>query len=282
MAIRNAVRRSGSLLLRAAAVGGLAGVAWLLGAGAAAAAPDDPADEVVAALESVLSAVQQHRGEAAALLDEQLPPPPPRLEVTAVVPAERVVVPIEPGASAEFVEVVEPDPAPVVFYSGGHQAPGRSGGMSNAMPAEAYQAKVAAKAAARTALVAPPAPAPVATAPAPPPPPPPAPVSDEAAPQTRSAPVAAPPDAPPAPDLTWENPEPSAPSPAPQHAPAAPSAPSASSSTHDSSNGHRGGGTVASPTAQSALQPSTAWSVERRDDWRSPGSVPGLPSTSPD
>ncbi|MBP2339590.1 hypothetical protein JOF41_005768 [Saccharothrix coeruleofusca] len=292
MAISNAVRRTGSLLLRAAAVGGFAGAAWLLGSGVAAAVSDDPADEVRAALDAVRQAAHQeqaaHQDELiAALLDQRLPGPP-RLAVLEVVPTEQVV-PVEHPA-----DPAEPEWEPVAagfhsvgLHSGNLQVSGRTGAVSNTVPPEVYQAKVAARAEAALALAPP---VPEATAPVPPPPPahapPAAPVRTAPAEPAPAAPVApavpAVPDTPATPDLTWENPEPGAPSPASQHAPAAPSAPIASSSTHDSSNGHRGGGTVALLTAQSALQPATAWSVERRDDWRSPGSVPGLPSTSPD
>ncbi|NUS65476.1 MAG: hypothetical protein HOQ46_17690, partial [Saccharothrix sp.] len=68
--------------------------------------------------------------------------------------------------------------------------------------------------------------------------------------------------------------------PAPKQAPA-PSAPTASSGSADSGGSQRGG-QLASLTAECHPKPSAAWSAERRDDGRSPGSVPGLPSTSPD
>ncbi|MFD0199401.1 MULTISPECIES: hypothetical protein [Saccharothrix] len=165
--------------------------------------------------------------------------------------------------------------------TGGHSASGgysngysHSGTVSNTMPAPLYEAKVAAKAAAREAAIQ------AATPESPP-------AVHVTAPTRATALPFAPSTEPdtsqvtPSTDVIWEVPEPSAPAPTPKQAPA-PSAPTASSgSASDGGGGHRGG-LIASLTGQADLKPSAAWSVERWDDGRSPGSVPGLPSTSPD
>ncbi|MEV8443136.1 hypothetical protein AB0425_37630 [Actinosynnema sp. NPDC051121] len=156
-------------------------------------------------------------------------------------------------------------------YSSGYS---HSGAVSNTMPAPLYEAKVAAKAAAREAAVqaaAPVSPAVTVTTPA---------TADVQpfAPITSASPVAS--QATPDTEVTWDAPEPSSPAPAPKQAPA-PSAPTASSGSADSGGSQRGG-QLASLTAECHPKPSAAWSAERRDDGRSPGSVPGLPSTSPD
>jgi hypothetical protein len=156
-------------------------------------------------------------------------------------------------------------------YSSGYS---HSGTVSNTMPAPLYEAKVAAKVAAREAAAqaqVPPSPEVRVTTPA---------TVDVQpfAPITPASPVTS--QATPNTEVTWDAPQPSAPAPAPKQAPA-PSAPTASSGSADSGGGQRGG-QLASLTAQSDPKPLAAWSAERRDDGRSPGSVPGLPSTSPD
>ncbi|MEU4444257.1 hypothetical protein AB0K14_18380 [Actinosynnema sp. NPDC050801] len=157
-------------------------------------------------------------------------------------------------------------------YSAGYS---HSGTVSNTMPTPMYEAKVAAKAAARAAAQSPaPAvpPAPVEVAPAR------VDVLPFAPRPTQASPAAS--QITPNTEVVWEVPGPSAPAPTPKQAPA-PSAPTASSGSADSGGGHRGG-LLASLTGQSNPKPLTAWSAERGDDGRSPGSIPGLPSTSPD
>jgi hypothetical protein len=294
VAIPDAVRRSGSLLLRALAVSGLATAAWLVCGGVASA--DDHLDEVVSTLDAVDLVVEEHQAEAAELLTAAVPQEPvaifkiPALAFTGqpveqppamddVFPAEVFPVPVDDLAdAAEYPEY--PDGTD---HSGssGYSGHSRAGSASNAMPAPVYEAKVAARAAARAAAeatLAPPVQAPPpqpATAPEAEPvtrhtalPPPTAPVVTQHSWTTANA------------GVTWEAPEHKPSAPAPKQAPA-PSAPTASSNSADNGGGHRGG-LIASLTGQSGTEPATTWSAERRDDGRSPGSVPGLPSTSPD
>ncbi|GAA1280645.1 hypothetical protein [Saccharothrix xinjiangensis] len=353
MAVPDAVRRSGSLLLRTLAVGGLATAAWLVSAGAAS-AEDHPADAADLSFPTSPHAASPSYADATTGPDllpiagaspasdllsspDLLPPSdlsspsglllPPNLLpssdllsstgavfdgqqaqaaglLSAAVPARESAVIFEipqlafgPRPVAETAAVNQalanevffadeaftgedlPYPEDLSYPDGyshsGHSHSGHShsGSATNAMPAPMYEAKVAARAAA-AATPAPPAPAP-------PPTPAPAPESDQAveaitsliptAPDTRTTGN---------PEVTWEAPEQNVPAPAPKQAPA-PSAPTASSTSADNGGGHRGG-PVASLTGQSDVERTTTWSVERRDDGRSPGSVPGLPSTSPD
>jgi hypothetical protein len=323
VAVSDAVRRSGSALLRALAVGGLATAAWLACAGLASAGEDHP-DEIATTLDAVNVALgEQQSATADPLLADPLALDPSDLFGLAAFdhsaaeadsrPLDRPLavnerpfeVALEVGSpslldepSTDDSRAPHSDPycdqdadSPYADpyadpYEDEYTHPGftsgssnysHSGAVSNTMPAPLYEAKVAAKAAARAAASAPvalplptAAPAPTvvrATAPAgldllP--------VSASPVSQTTSNA-----------DVVWEVPNPSAPAPTPNQAPA-PSAPTASSSSSaDSGGGHRGG-LIASFSSQSDPKPLAAWSTERWDDGRSPGSVPGLPSTSPD
>ncbi|MFE9744635.1 hypothetical protein ACFYOT_07015 [Saccharothrix saharensis] len=312
MATPYAVRRGGSLLLRTLTVGGLAAAAWFVCAGVASAG-EDHSDEAVKTLDAVNAAFG---GPQTAIVDQAVTEAvPEKLAPFATVTHEPQ--PIEsaqsfesfpavalftadlagtdvlaPAAPAVMTGPVEPDayryPDSDPYsdstgeesygYSGGAAGYGgysHSGAVANTMPVPLYEAKVAAKAAARAAQ------AQARAA-----------VTPTAVPLAAPVPVAAPlftPLAPPAPAVTpatpnaevvWEAPQPSAPAPAPKQAPA-PSAPTASSGSADSGGGHRGG-LLVSLTGQSDPKPLAAWSAERWDDGRTPGSVPGLPSTSPD
>ncbi|MFC6089409.1 hypothetical protein [Saccharothrix lopnurensis] len=322
MAVPDAVRRSGSLLVRALTVGGLATAAWLVCAGSAAAedhpgdvadllaAPDlhspgayspgahSPAADFAFGTDFPSTAADlgfdERRAQADALLHAAVPAHgsagifeiPPLFFVPQLV----VPQPVEQPAGVSQVLANEAFFADTPFaddpftdegqsYSGStHSTYSHSGSATNTMPAPMYEAKVAAKAAARAAAEATPA-SPIED---PPPTPPATPTADPApwaitttfstaAPDAQSTRTA---------EVTWEAPEHNVPAPAPKQAPA-PSAPTASSSSADNGGGHRGG-LIASLTGQSGVERTTAWSVERRDDGRSPGSVPGLPSTSPD
>ncbi|CCH35370.1 hypothetical protein ABZ816_12245 [Actinosynnema sp. NPDC047251] len=293
MAVPDAVRRSGSLLLRALAVGGLATTAWLLGTGAAAAEDQNHPDEVSTTLDVVNIAIDPPRTATAELLDviftEHLAQP------VVLEPSMLAPVPVTPTvdagqavhmASPVTVAAAVPDDEPTSF-SGGTEARAdtRTGTVTNTLPAPVYEAKVAAKVAARQAAQqpqdVPPAPEP-APAPVQPVTVPQSPVT--AIPQYAPPPAQATSDDEPAaePLVTWENPEPAPTAPAPQQAPAPTAPTTASSCGHDSSNGGHRGGVIASATSQSGLIPPSVWSVEQREDGRSPGSVQGLPSTSPD
>lgn len=301
MAVSDAVRRSGSLLLRTLAVGGLTTAAWLVCAGVASA--EDHLDDVVGDLDVADLVFEEPRVGVAELLAEARPQHEPLgivreplgiVEVPALTFADRPAEEPSPvfvtAAFADlenledFRDSQEFEGSGGPSYSGGsHSAHSHSGTASNTLPAPAYEAKVAAKAAARAAAAVVLAPPPPAQAP-----PPAAPVAPEVrqSPAVDTFPVTAAQAVPlsqptPTVGVTWEVPEPNAPAPAPKQAPA-PSAPTASSSSaSDNGGGHRGG-VIASLTGQSDVRSSAAWSTERRDDGRSPGSVPGLPSTSPD
>ena len=299
------MRSTGSLLVRALAVGGLTAAAWLIGGAVATASPGDPVPDTPSVLDVVHSAVGEHRTPFESFgspdffesFEDQ------RVDAlaisehwtTAVAAApvdlsflDAARVPVhhedededvteEPEAEEQFLDV-----SPV--YSGGLISNGteRSGTISNEMPEELYTAKVTAKAAAK--LAAAPVPEPVEVV---------VPVVAEvvvpaavpAAPQWTipslhvTAPVVEVPETAPADGLEWETPRPAAPAPSPQPAPA-PTAPTASSSAHDNSGGARGG--VAVTTSQSAPHQPSGWTVERLDDGRMYGSVQGLPSSPPD
>lgn len=284
MAVPDAARRSGSLLLRALAVGGFAAVAWLLCSGVAAADEQDHPDVVSNPLDAVNLALEQQQTATTALvvaLTERAP-----LDLPAHVTLPAHAAPMDVPAPIDMPTYREPDEnededqvVPVhqddredVEYShtGGSHSTVAPKSISNAMPAEQYEAKVVAKAAARLAALAPP--------PAEEPPAPQAVPEDDPAPQTTLRLTVTEPDAT---TPTWENPQPFTPTPAPQQAPAPTAPTSASASGHDGSNGHRGG-VIASSTGQDRFAPPAFWRVQQRDDWRTPGSVPGLPSTSPD
>jgi hypothetical protein len=284
----DAVRSTGSLLVRALAVGGLTAAAWLI---SGAVAHASPSDDVSTALDSVPSTVEQHhesvedlRADVLAIRERwtatlrQAP-----VDLGLRTPARQP----DGGAHSDHGSLLptegdenqsSEDPSPV--YSGGMSSgTERSGSISNTMPEELYVAKVAAKEAAKAAAAAAEAlavPEPVAVA---------APVTSVVAPSWlvpsahQTAPVAEHVDIDAYTDLDWEKPGPASPAPAPQPAPA-PTAPTASSGNHDNSGGARGA--LAVMTAQSALHQPSVWTVERRDDARTPGSVQGLPSSSPD
>ncbi|MDR6597043.1 hypothetical protein J2S66_005427 [Saccharothrix longispora] len=359
MAVSDAVRRSGSLLLRALTVSGLATAAWLVCAGSASADTADHPDEASKSLDTVNIALdRQVAGQLSGVLPTagSLSPMPSASDLYPAV----VDVPGHPVGQAPTVLVFEPATLTAQVLGGleptGANVPGASlagvdltdavpvghalsygsqfgsaslgsvalgsaplgsapfedgpfedgpfgtevlegpesesgpeaehdgfsgytyaGRADNAMPARAYEAKVAAKAAAVAAATpaAPPA-EPAAT--------------EEAATRHPAPPAVAwttPFDQEPmtSPQVTtqveviWEAPEPNAPAPAPKHAPSGPTA--SSNSSTDSGGGHRGG-VIAAFTTESTPYPLTASSAERRNDWRSPGSIPGLPSTSPD
>ncbi|MEV0676650.1 hypothetical protein AB0I60_09000 [Actinosynnema sp. NPDC050436] len=287
MAVPDAVRRTGSLLLRALTVGGLATTAWLLGTGAAAAEGQDHPDEASMMPDVVNMAFDQQRTATEELLtallaDHPVPTAPATLSFASV----DLVSPVDADQAVEpvLVTAAPEDEGPTSFSGGTESRTGtRTGAVTNTIPAPLYEAKLAAKAAAHPAAHQTPEPSPApeqvpADVPPAPEHPPVAAPPHPAAPPTQATPVEEPPAAP---LVTWENPEPAPPAPAPTQAPA-PTAPTTASSTgHDSSNGHRGG-VIASATSQSGLIPPAVWSVEQREDGRSPGSVPGLPSTSPD
>ncbi|NUT47039.1 MAG: hypothetical protein HOV94_06900 [Saccharothrix sp.] len=297
MAVPFTTRRTGSLLLRALAVGGLAAAAWLVCAGAATAAENHP-DEATKTLDAVNLALGEQHSATAALLAEA--PPAHQAPFTPVTTAP------QPFGSSSFDAVdpsavfavgvgltealadhpsAVPSAVPSDEYEAGDpdgypedDGYSYSGSASNTIPEAQYEAKVAAKVAAR-------ADAPTPLTEAPPQATPPTPVvarTHPAAPMP--VPLATPglaaqtttPEA----GVIWEVPEPSAPAPAQKHAPA-PGAPTASAGGADNGGGHRGG-VIASFTGESDPKPLAAWSAERRDDGRSPGRVPGLPSTSPD
>ncbi|ONI82429.1 hypothetical protein ALI22I_40795 [Saccharothrix sp. ALI-22-I] len=335
MAVSDAVRRSGSLLLRALAVGGLATAAWFVCAGVASAG-EDHSNEIAKTLDVVnVTLGEQQAATTDLLLADVLPQHATPFTSAGFPHAHR---PSEPPAYKHHPVGVDfhPTNRPLVLdhslavgcplvvdrppefdrpsldvgfppSQGGHPAdddsyPGsypypypdddpypddteyshsgysHSGSVSNTMPAPLYEAKVAAKASTRAAAAA--ASTPPAAAPAPAEALATAPTRAGVLPLDVFVPAA------PAAQITsnavviWEVPEPTAPAPAPTQAPA-PSVPTASSSSADNGGGHRGG-VIASFTSQSDPKPLTAWSVERRDDGRSPGSIPGLPSTSPD
>jgi hypothetical protein len=194
-------------------------------------------------------------------------------------PSTALQQPKEPAPSTEPQQLDEPeaDNGPVLDFTGGSQTNTRSGTVTNQAPPEVVKAKAEARAAAKAAKAA-------AEAPPPPPPPPPAPVvvpAKKVVPQLPALPVVKITKTEPAPasDLNWSAPGPLAPLPAPQQAPVVATA-SASSGHTDNSGGTRG--VLAVLTSHNSLFPPATWSVEERRDGRSPGSLPGLPSTSPD
>ncbi|MEJ2857239.1 MULTISPECIES: hypothetical protein [unclassified Saccharothrix] len=308
MAVSDAARRSGSLLLRALAVGGFAVTAWLLSGGVAAADDQDHPDVGMNPLDAVNLAVDGQQTATTALLDAlaaRTPdgPPPhvlvpaldepllaaPGLDETLLIApvltapaAAPIALPVHPlpvevptgeesDEDAPVYEYDDEDTRDVEYsHTGGTHSTTAPRSIANALPPEQYQAKVAAKAAARLAAQAPPAEAEQA--------PPPAVVEQDVAPSRPAPRQAAEPDRT---TPTWENPQPFTPTPAPQQAPAPTAPTSASASGHDGSQGHRGGG-IASHTGQDRFAPPALWRVEQRDDRRAPGSIPGLPSTSPD
>lgn len=250
---------AGALLLRAAALGGLTAAAWLLSGTDASASPEEPpAVEVTIEAPGLLD---DPAGWAKALTNSVLE----RHQAQRLVP---------PAAKPQEPQEPEEDDGPVLDFTGGSQGTTRSGTVTNQAPPEVMKAKAQARAAAKAAKAAAEAP----------PPPPPAPVVvpvKKAVPQLPDLPVVHVTKTAPAPvsDLTWTAPGPDAPLPAPQQAPVVATA-SASSGHTDNSGGTRG--VLAVLTSHNSLFPPSTWSVEERRDGVAPGSLPGLPSTSPD
>lgn len=289
------MRSTGSLLVRALVVGGLTAAAWLLGSAVASAAPTDHSDEVANAhdvVKTALATFHQHRDDALSALapvreswitsvtDQVVAGTAHTLTGTAEQPVitqnSQPLLPVTQQAAED--ENSEP---PRDSYSGGSfSGTSKSGSTSNSMPEPMVAAKFEAKAAVKRAELAAKEAAAVEAKPAA------EPVTSTLVPQrtfyavTPSAPVSIEDvDVESYTELDWEVPTPTAPSPGPQPV-SAPAAPTVSSGGHDNSGGTRG--VLAVTTAQSSLHPATTWSVERRDDGRTPGSEQGLPSSSPD
>ncbi|NKE61049.1 hypothetical protein FXN61_31405 [Lentzea sp. PSKA42] len=254
-----------ALLLRAAALGGLTAAAWLLSGTTASASPEEPPPAVEVTIEAP-QLLEDPAGWAKAFTTSVIE----RHEKAKFVSAPIVTKPEEPQETE--------DEGPVLDFTGGSQGNTRSGSVSNEAPPEVMQAKAQVRAAKKAAKAA------AELPPPPPPPPPPAPpvvAVKKAVQLLPDLPVPAPVKTEPVPasDLTWTTPGPDAPLPAPQQAPVVATA-SASSGHTDNSGGTRG--VLAVLTSHNSLFPPTTWSVEERRDGRSPGSLPGLPSTSPD
>ncbi|MDX3657375.1 hypothetical protein PV646_08665 [Streptomyces sp. ID05-26A] len=254
----------GALLLRTAALGGLTAAAWLLSGTTASASPEEPpAVEITA----------EPQAEAPKLFED--PAGWAEAFTASIVekhqPAELIRPPVvtEPEEEPE-----EPDEGPILDFTGGSNSNTRSGTVTNQAPPEVVQAKAKVRAAKIAAKIA---------AELPPPPPPPAPVlvAKKAVQLLPDLPVPAPVKTEPAPasDYNWSTPGPDAPLPAPQQAPVVATA-SVSSGHTDNSGGTRG--VLAVLTSHNSLFPPTTWSVEERRDGTAPGSIPGLPATSPD
>jgi hypothetical protein len=308
-----------ALLLRAAALGGFTAAAWLLsGTDAFADTQEPPAVEITAEAPRLL---QDPAGWAKALTNtvlehHQVQKLAPTFVVTQPQPADDTPaddkvatdqpvavqpVAVQPVADQPVYgylayghlvydrpahdgpaedqpandQPAEENDGPVLDFSGGTQNNTRSGMVTNQAPPEVMKAKAQARAAAKAAKAA---------AEAPPPPPPPAPKTVPAkkvVPHVPDLPVVHVTKTEPksASDLNWTAPGPQAPLPAPQQAPVVATA-SASSGHTDNSGGTRG--VLAVLTSHNSLFPPSRWSVEERRDGRSPGSLPGLPSTSPD
>ncbi|KJK52961.1 hypothetical protein UK23_02055 [Lentzea aerocolonigenes] len=249
-----------ALLLRTAALGGLTAAAWLLGGTDASASPEEP-PAVETAVETP-QLMEDPAGWAKALTDRMLD----RHQAQRLVP---------PVAKPHDEEPADEDAGPVLDYTSGSQGNTRYGTVTNQAPPEVVKAKAqvraakiaAAKAAAEATLTPPPAPKIVPV--------------KKIEPKLPDLPVPAPAKTEPVQthDLNWTTPGQNAPLPAPQQAPVVATA-SASSGHTDNSGGTRG--VLAVLTSHNSLFPPTTWSVEQRRDGRSPGSLEGLPSTSPD
>lgn len=259
---------AGALLLRAAALGGLTAAAWLLSGTTASASPEEP------------PAVEITIDTATATETPQLLEDPAgwaKAFTAAVIEQHQParLVPSVATKPSQPQEEPQEDEGPVLDFTGGSQGNTRSGTVSNQAPPEVLQAKAEVRAAKKAARLA-------AALPALPPPPAPPVVSvKKVVPLLPDLPVPAIAKTVPAPvsDLTWTTPGPDAPLPTPQQAPVTATASSASGHT-DNSGGARG--VLAVLTSHNSLFPPATWSVEERRDGRSPGSLPGLPSTSPD
>ncbi|MGW6449347.1 hypothetical protein [Lentzea sp. NPDC055074] len=257
-----------ALLLRTAALGGLTAAAWLLSGTTASASPEEP---------PAVEITTEAEAEAPQLLED---PAGWAKSFTASVvekhqPEKLIPPPVVTRPEEEPEE--EPDEGPILDFTGGSNSTTRSGTVTNQAPAEVVQAKAAVRAAKIAAKIA-------AELPPPPPPPPPAPVlvAKKVVQLLPDLPVPAPVKSEPAPasDYNWSAPGPDAPLPAPQQAPVVIATASASSGHTDNSGGTRG--VLAVLTSHDSLFPPTTWSVEERRDGTAPGSIPGLPATSPD
>ncbi|QQQ76142.1 hypothetical protein IOD16_34765 [Saccharothrix sp. 6-C] len=298
MATPDAVRLGGSLLLRTLAVSGLAAAAWFVCAGVATAGEDHP-DEAAKTLDSVNVAIDAQQAAAADLIASAVPADAAPFTTVAVMPqpaeppslvgvalpglaSRPAVLPVAPEPEPDADRDEEPYPESTAdglghtggySHSGGYSSGYRySGAVSNTMPVPLYEAKVAEKAAARAVAVDAPRPVPLPVV---------VPVRGNDQPVPTASPSPAVSQVAPDAEVIWEAPAPNAPAPTPKQAPA-PSAPTASSGGADSGGGGHRGGVTASLTGQADPKPLAAWSAEQWDDGRSPGSVPGLPSTSPD
>lgn len=261
-----------ALLLRTAALGGFTAAAWLLSGHAASASPEEPPPAVEITIEAPAEAeeapqlLEDPAGWATAFTASLIEHQP----VTHI-PAPEVI----PPAEEQEAPSEEEDAGPVLDFTGGSHSNTRSGTVSNQAPPEVLQAKAQIRAARLAAKAA-------AELPAPVPPPAPAPVPvKKIVPRLPDLPVHVAPQPEPVQqsDLTWTEPGQNAPAPAPQPAPVTATA-SASSGHTDNSGGTRG--VLAVLTSHNSLFPPATWSVEERSDGRSPGSLEGLPSTSPD
>lgn len=272
-----------ALLLRAAALGGLTAAAWLLGGQQASAAPEEPPSvEIAVEVPQLLEAPQKATGEAPRNAPELLEDPAGWAKTLTVSlldqhqPAKLAPPVVQPKPQEpEPEEEPAKDEGPVLDYTSGSQGNTRYGTVSNQAPPEVIRAKAEARAARLAAKAAAEVP--------PPPPPPPAPAVvpvEKVVPKLPDLPVLSTTKAEPVQsDLAWTVPGPDAPLPTPQQAPVVATA-SASSGHSDNSGGARG--VLAVLTSHNSLFPPATWSVEERRDGRSPGSLPGLPSTSPD
>jgi hypothetical protein len=289
---KGAVRSTGSLLrvalVRTLVVGGLAASAWLLSDAVASADTETPAGTANVSGHAAAPTPRHHRHASpedliTALLSEHKPWDS---ALDTRTPGEPDAQPSgTPAGQPAGTSPTRQRPAPAEYgYSGcgGTSGGTRSGSVSNTVPQPLLAERIAekqARKAAEQAAAAPPPPAVQA-----PPPVVESPVVTKALIRkpVRVAPSAAQLGAPAMAghsDLGWSSPQHRLPMPAPQPAPA-PAAPSASTGGFDNSGGARGALIVL--TSQSVSQPPATWSVEHRTDGRAPGSLPGLPSTSPD
>jgi hypothetical protein len=291
-----AVRSTGSLLrvalMRVLVVGGLTASAWLLSDAVASADTGTPAGTANGSGHAAAPAPRHHRhASAESLLAALLSEHKPWESALDAASDARTLGESDaqpcgaPARQPADTSPTRPWSAPAedgYSGSGGTSGGTRSGSVSNTVPqpllAERIAEKQARKAAEQAAAASPP---PVVQAP---PPVLESPVVTKALIRkpVRVAPSAAQLGASAAAnhsDLGWSSSQHHLPMPAPQPAPA-PAAPSASTGGFDNSGGARGALVVL--TSQSASQPPATWSVEHRTDGRAPGSLPGLPSTSPD
>jgi hypothetical protein len=251
-----------ALLLRAAALGGLTAAAWLLGGTDASASPEEPP-----AVEVTTEAAQ----ESPQLLED---PAGWAKALTASVLDRHQAQKLVPSPATRPQDQEPDDTGPVLDFSGSSQTTTRSGIVTNQAPPEVMKAKAAVRAAAKAAKAA-------AEAPPAPPAAPPVVSVKKVVPKLPDLPVPAPAKTEPVQksDLNWTTPGQDAPLPAPQQAPVVATA-SASSGHTGNSGGTRG--VLAVLTSHNSLFPPATWSVEERRDGTEPGSIPGLPSTSPD